>query len=75
MKASYEVRSSRRIALTFEAAEVSDVQIGPRVESAIAPALLPRSWINHRVLMAIKEVGDLLTEASLLNWAAPCTVI
>lgn len=56
VKARYEVRSDRRIALTFVAAEVSDVQIGRRVESLLAPALLPRTWLTQQLLVGIKEV-------------------
>lgn len=53
--ASYEVRSPRRIALTFLEAEVGRVQASPLLETLLAPALLPRGWWNQRALLGLKE--------------------
>ena len=58
MKARYEVRSGRRIALTFEEAGISNIRISKELEQFLAPALLPRTWIMHRLLLAIKEVSQ-----------------
>ena len=57
MKARYEIRSERRIALTFEEASISNILISKELEQLIAPALLPRTWVMHRLLLAIKEVS------------------
>lgn len=56
---SYDVRSGRRIALTFEQAEVGQVKISPLLETLLAPALLPRGYVNQQLLLAIKEVSSL----------------
>lgn len=53
----YESRSPRRIALRFEEAGVSDVHITSLAETLIAPALLPRGWLQQRILLALKEVS------------------
>ena len=52
----YEASSPRRIALRFQEAGFSDVHITPLTEAFIAPALLPRGWIQQQILLAIKEV-------------------
>lgn len=54
--ARYDVRSARRIALTFEEAGFGNVRISPILEALIAPALLPRGFISHQLLLALKEV-------------------
>lgn len=54
---SYEVRSGRRIALTFEQANVSGVRISPGLEALLAPAVLPRGYLQQQLLLAIKEVS------------------
>lgn len=56
----YESRSPRRIALRFQEAGVSDVHITNLTETLIAPALLPRGWLQQRILLASKEVRSLL---------------
>ena len=56
VSARYEIKSDRRIALTFEEAGVGDVKISKELESFLAPAILPRSWLTHRLLLAVKEV-------------------
>ena len=62
--ARYDVRSARRIALTFEEAGFGNVRISPILEALIAPALLPRGFINHQLLLALKEVAsDLIHDA------------
>ena len=55
VRASYAVRSPRRIMLEFREAGVRDLQITDRAEALLAPALLPRSWISHRALLALRE--------------------
>jgi hypothetical protein len=50
------VRSPRRIGLTFDAAEVGQLRINEFAEALVAPALLPRGSLNHRLLLALKEV-------------------
>ena len=63
----YEASSPRRIALRFQEAGFSDVRITPLTEAFIAPALLPRGWIQQQVLLAIKEVSS----ASTCNYPQP----
>jgi len=58
VSARYEVKSGRRIALTFEEVGVSDINISKELEGFLAPAILPRSWLTHRLLLAIKEVSS-----------------
>ncbi|KAK9803260.1 hypothetical protein WJX72_001611 [[Myrmecia] bisecta] len=53
--ADYTVRSPRRVALYFREAGVRDIHITPLAESLLAPALLPRGWLQHRLLLAIQE--------------------
>lgn len=65
MKARYEVRSGRRIALTFEEAGIGDIHISKELEQLLAPALLPRTWFNHRLLLGIREVLPSLTGSFL----------
>ena len=50
------MRSKRRIRLAFREAALGDVRISPQLEAALAPAVLPRTWLTHRLLLAIKEV-------------------
>ena len=63
--ARYDIRSARRIALTFEEAGFGNVRITPILEALIAPALLPRGFINHQLLLALKEVA--LTSCMMPN--------
>jgi len=53
---SYEVRSPRRIALTFLEAQVGRVKASPLLETLLAPALLPRGWWNLEALQGLREV-------------------
>lgn len=57
VEASYEVRSGRRIALVFEEAQLGKVRISPGLEALLAPALLPRGYINQQLLLAIRELN------------------
>ena len=57
VEALYDVRSSRRIGLTFQAAGVSEIVISPLLETLLAPALLPRTFLNQQILLFLKEVG------------------
>lgn len=56
VEASYVVRTARSIALTFQSAGVENIQLGASAQNLIAPALLPRGWLNQQILMAIEEV-------------------
>ncbi|CAD7700822.1 unnamed protein product [Ostreobium quekettii] len=51
----FNISSSRRLALQFESAGISDVKISPELEALIAPAMLPRTSVNHQILLALKE--------------------
>ncbi|KAF8065869.1 PAP10 [Scenedesmus sp. PABB004] len=51
----YTVRSGRRIALTFEEAQLGRVRISPALEALLAPALLPRGWLQQQLLLALRE--------------------
>eukprot|EP00210_Caulerpa_lentillifera_P007037 g6731.t1 len=53
--AKYEKRGPKRIVLEFQKAEVDNLEISPFVESLIAPAIIPRTGLNHQMLLAIKE--------------------
>ncbi|KAF6249059.1 hypothetical protein COO60DRAFT_1706680 [Scenedesmus sp. NREL 46B-D3] len=55
--ASYEVRSGRRIALVFEEAHLGKVRISPLLEALLAPALLPRGYLNQQLLLALRELN------------------
>ena len=55
VRASYAVRSPRRIMLEVREAGIRDLQITDRAEALLAPALLPRSWLSHRALLALRE--------------------
>lgn len=54
------MRSPRRIRLAFQEAALGDVRITPQLEAALAPAALPRTWLTHRLLLAVKEVRGVL---------------
>lgn len=70
---NYEASSPRRIALRFQEAGFSDVHITPLTEAFIAPALLPRGWIQQQILLAIKEVSHLLANVYLVSLS--CNVL
>lgn len=53
---SYEVRSPKRIALVFDEARVGDLRISQGLEALIAPAILPRTSLQHMLLLALKQV-------------------
>lgn len=55
VRATYSVRTSRRIQLAFQEAGVRGIHIAPALEALLAPALLPRTWLNHRALLALAE--------------------
>lgn len=56
VQASFKKVDKRRIALTFQEAQVSEISISPLAETILAPAILPRGSINHQILMFIKEL-------------------
>ena len=33
-----------------------DIAISPALEAVLAPAILPRTWLNQQILLAIQEV-------------------
>ena len=53
--------------LEFQEAGIRDLQITDRAEALLAPALLPRSWISHRALLALREAEVFIP---LRGWAA-----
>ncbi len=53
----YEVRSGHRLRLNFESAEVGQLRISEGLEALLAPAMLPRTSIQHQLLLALKQVG------------------
>jgi len=53
--ASYEVLSNRRITLSFERAEVSDLLLSELGKTLISPAVLPRGFVNMRLMQLIQE--------------------
>lgn len=55
VRAKYDVRSPQRIRLTFQEAGVKNICITDELELLLAPAILPRSWLNHQVLLALRE--------------------
>jgi hypothetical protein len=55
VRASYQVRSPRRIRLEFKEAGVKNFKISDRAEALLAPAILPRGWLSHRALLALRE--------------------
>ncbi len=58
--ARYEPRGLRNVLLLFEDFGLGHVNVTQEVQAALAPAMLPRSWINQQVLLALKEVHVLL---------------
>ena len=69
VKARYEIRSNRRIALSFEEAGIGEVHISKELEQLLAPALLPRTWFTHRLLLAIREVLSSSSESASITKA------
>ena len=57
VRADWTVRSPRRIQLRFREAGVSQLHISDETEALLAPALLPRTWLTQRLLMALQEVS------------------
>lgn len=60
VKATYEVRSPQRIQLIFQEAGIGDLRISGGLEGLLAPALLPRTWLQQRLLLALREVPSSL---------------
>lgn len=55
VNARYSVCSPQRLQLVFESAEIGNLRISEELEALLAPALLPRSSINHQILLALRE--------------------
>lgn len=74
--ARYEPRGSRNIVLYFEDIGVGGVRMSDELQAALAPAMLPRSWVNQQVLLAIQEVclgtpGQPATHRAQFQWRLP----
>lgn len=57
VEASYEIRTARSIALSFRSAGIDGVVAGDSVQNLLAPALLPRGWLNMEALMALERLS------------------
>lgn len=55
VSASYEVLSNRRITLSFEEAEVGELVLSELGKTLISPAMLPRGFLNMRVMQLVQE--------------------
>lgn len=60
VQADYALRSASRIKLRFREVGAENLRISELTEALLAPALLPRGWLQHRLLLALKEVRSLL---------------
>lgn len=56
VNASYKQTLPRTLELTFEEARVCGLQPANLLEAIIAPAVFPRTPLQHQLLLAIKEV-------------------
>jgi len=82
VEASYTVQTARSLALQFQKAGVQGVELGSALQTLAAPALLPRGWINMRLLQSLVEVsapfclqlwfGKSSTWAPCLTVTLPC---
>lgn len=55
VEATYEVRTSRSIALRFQKVGVGRIEAGDDLQNALAPPLLPRGMFNLQALMALQD--------------------
>lgn len=55
VQADYALRSASRIKLRFREVGAENLRISELTEALLAPALLPRGWLQHRLLLALKE--------------------
>ena len=55
VEASYEIRTNRSIALTFQKAGVGEIKAGDDLQNVLASPLLPRGAYNMQALMAVEE--------------------
>lgn len=53
--ARYRPAGPRTIVLSFQGAQVGRLRITDGIETLLAPALLPRTWLQHRLLLAVQE--------------------
>ena len=60
VEASYEVRTSRSIALSFKKAGVDEVLAGDDLQNVLASPWLPRGTLNMQALLAISEFSAFL---------------
>eukprot|EP00955_Chlamydomonas_euryale_P047347 353651-Chlamydomonas_euryale.AAC.5 len=64
VRARYDTRGPRRIALVFESANVGGVHISEGFEAVLAPAMLPRTSLQHQLLLALSEFNLTIPFAS-----------
>lgn len=55
--ASYEVKGPRTLALAFEWARVGELRISDLLQGLLAPAVLPRTPLQHELLMRLQEAA------------------
>jgi hypothetical protein len=71
VSASYEIRTAKSIALTFQSAGIESVKLTNDLQNFLAPALLPRGWWNQLILSALNERNiieiPLTTRSSSVN--------
>lgn len=56
------MRSPHRISLLFEEAQVGQLRISEFLEAALNSALLPRTSLQHGLLLFLREVGGVRLE-------------
>jgi len=59
VRAAWAVRSPRRIRLSFREAALGELRPSARLEAALAPAALPRTWLTHRLLLGLPRQDSL----------------
>lgn len=70
VRADYRVTSPHRIELTFREASLSDVNISAGLQNLLAPAVLPRTLVQMRLLQEVKNLRftvPLRTPSTLLG--------
>lgn len=55
--ASYEVKGPRTLALAFNSARVGELRISDLLQGLLAPAVLPRTPLQHELLMRLQEAA------------------
>lgn len=57
VEASYEVKGPRTLALAFNTARVGELRISDLVQGLLAPAVLPRTPLQHELLMRLHDAA------------------